>query len=160
MLNSLAIESYRTAAAGGDVVGMYNLATSLEAKIKKAMYPGLPASVGPGAIDIAVKRAPLSDAALEALRTDAADVMRFYKRTAEAGYGMGMFNLATVYQSGILVPRDCEAARRWFARAAASERPDVRRTAATMLELLPLIIKSESVAQDPLLEEWVAEWTA
>ncbi len=75
--------------------------------------------------------------------------MRFLTRSAEAGWGKAQYNLALAYQNGQLIPRDFDAARHWFQRAAACGDAEARSVAAFELIKLPLIIACEFDAPPP-----------
>ena len=86
---------------------------------------------------------PLSGAVLAAAKAEAADAVRYYLRSAHAGRGEAMVNVALVYSNGELVPRDYAEARKWLERAATSSSAAARTAAQKMLVMLPLMIASE-----------------
>ena len=76
----------------------------------------------------------LEGSALAVARDEAVECVKWFTFSADGNWGKGCFNLAVVYQNGILVPRDMKKAKFLFARCLTCGDPEVRKAAKFSLE--------------------------
>lgn len=91
---------------------------------------------------------------LEAARADAAEAVRWLTVAAEAGHGQGMYNLSSVYDNGLLVPRDMGKSFTWL--LAALQYPDTSVRLAAAVSLVRLCFMwAVSFVCTPIATPWL-----
>jgi len=163
-----AIAFYRLSAENGSVQAAYNLSvmlthelTALYSKVNDgdSVQIGLKEirendshlkGVAMASASAAANENVLDEKKMQEAKENAAEVIKWYKKCTDVGHGGAMYNLATVYQNGILVPRDYSKAQYWFEQAQRCQDENVRNGAKMSLEMLPLIIGGQFGAPSSL----------